>query len=245
MSGGHPLSSSASAPNTAPPHRHSAIAYGELPTELVVRYTSAARTFGGLSSEILAAIGDIESAHVTIGDATVDPKSGAVRPPAVGPPRGADPFNFLITTTTWAARRRTTLSTTSPTSTQTGTDRHRIPSNRTDEFKNEVAIGRYNLSDAFSAAVLDRATERVGQDTTDQQGDAAETVDADVNQELAFAVAQLDKPCGAEGPDAFDCSGPSALVEAIRSAATKEPDTDGDLSVLGNGAHGVAPLVCP
>jgi len=60
----------------------SAQATAEIPPYLLNAYVGAARTCPGLPWEVLAAIGFIESRH---GDGRVDPVTGEVRPPIIGP----------------------------------------------------------------------------------------------------------------------------------------------------------------
>ena len=246
----------------------SAIAYEEIPPELLARYISAAQTCRGLPWQVIAAIGFIESAHGTFGGATVDPTTGDVRPPIIGPaidgrpgfatiadPTSPDgwahargPMQFL--TTTWPAWA--VLGDGRPFDAQPDIDNAwdaiataaEYLCNNKDEITDlEAAIGRYNHSDTYVAAVLDKAIEYgLGHDGTDQQGDDAETIDGDVSRVLAFALAQLGKPYvwGAEGPDAFDCSGltlaayrtigirlPHYSSAQARYGRTIDPDTDG------------------
>ena len=61
----------------------SALALKEIPTHLLPVYVAAATTCDGLPWQILAAIGFHESRH---GDGRVDPSTGDVAPPILGPP---------------------------------------------------------------------------------------------------------------------------------------------------------------
>lgn len=227
----------------------SAIAFGEIPPELLARYISAGQTCRGLPWQVIAAIGFIESGHGTFGGATVDPNTGDVRPPIVGPaidggpglatiadPESPDgwahargPMQFLTTTwQTWAV-----LGDGRPFDAQPDIDNAwdaiatagELLCNHEDEITDiEAAIARYNHSDAYIASVMDKAIEYgLGHDGTDQEGDDSETIDGDVTRVLAFALAQLGKPYvwGAEGPDAFDCSG--LTLAAYRTVGIRLP----------------------
>jgi hypothetical protein len=60
----------------------SALATGEIPPNLLPRYIDAASTCVGLPWQVLAAIGFIESRH---GEGRVDPATGDISPPILGP----------------------------------------------------------------------------------------------------------------------------------------------------------------
>ena len=66
-------------PAASPP---SALATGEVPTDLLPRYVDAASMCVGLPWQVLAAIGFIESRD---GEGRVDPTTGDISPPILGP----------------------------------------------------------------------------------------------------------------------------------------------------------------
>jgi hypothetical protein len=102
----------------APPPDADTEALGEIPASLLPVYRAAAQTCPGLPWQVLAAIGFVESHH---GQGHVDPVTGQVAPPILGPPlnglagraripdagqpdswaRALGPMQFL--STTWAA----------------------------------------------------------------------------------------------------------------------------------------------
>jgi hypothetical protein len=72
----------ASAPAGGPP---SAIALAEIPPIVLTAYEDAAQTCPGLPWQVLAGIGAVESGQGSHGGARVDPATGEVLPPILGP----------------------------------------------------------------------------------------------------------------------------------------------------------------
>ena len=202
---------------------------------------------------IVAAIGSIESADGTFGDA-----ARGVRLPIVGPPIDC-PCGFATIVTPdspdgWAYARVDMQFTTTTTTTTTKTTwpawaalsdgppfdprpdvdnawdaiTTRYLRTSADEITNvRGPIGRYDLlSDPVTAALIDRAIEYLGDDCTDRQGNNAATADADVNRRVRLL----------------------RTVRAGRSHQIRDAERAGNCSefpILGNDTPGVPPTVRP
>jgi cell wall-associated NlpC family hydrolase len=75
----------------------SVVALAEIPPELLAVYGAAAATCPGLPWPVLAAVGWVESRH---GDGHVDPATGDVRPPIIGPALDGRDGRALVTDAT-------------------------------------------------------------------------------------------------------------------------------------------------
>ncbi len=164
-----------------PPPQPAGAAIGDIPPSLVPVYQAAAATCPGLDWTVLAAVGFIESHH---GGGRLDPATGQVDPPILGPPldgttgrarivdptmpdgwaHALGPMQFL--STTWAAWAR--LAPGRPTGAVP--DVHNAwdaiygaaaylcgSAGRIDDIR--AALFRYNRSNAYVDAVLAKAAE--------------------------------------------------------------------------------------
>ncbi|HET9733507.1 MAG TPA: NlpC/P60 family protein [Acidimicrobiales bacterium] len=232
-------------PGAAP----SPAALAEIPAGLLGVYQDAAATCPGLPWPVLAAVGWVESRHA---DGHVDPSTGAVAPPIIGPPLdGRDgreliadpsspdgfvhalgPMQFLDST--WFAWA--TLAPGRPPNAQPD------PQNAWDAIYTAArdlcggqpavsdvasALYAYNHSSAYVTAVLAKAADyAAGTTTAAADPGPGRTFPGDGAAVVAFALTQLGVPYvwGGDTPGvALDCSG---LVQiAYRTAGVALPRT--------------------
>jgi len=207
----------------------SAVALREIPAHLLPVYRSAAVTCPGLPWQVLAGIGWVESRH---GQGRVDPVTGRVDPPIVGPPLDGRPGFALIrdpsqpdgyahalgpmqfVSTTWA--RWATLAPDRRPGAQpdvqnawdaifTAARYLCAAAEQLDDVR--AALFRYNRSEAYVRDVLAKATEY---GFGSGPGEPGELVNGSGDRVVAAALTQLGVPYvwGGESPSTgFDCSG--------------------------------------
>ena len=215
-----------SPPTGGSPAAPTGLALAEIPAGLLPVYEAAAATCPGLPWPVLAAIGWVESRH---GSGHLDPATGTVAPPIVGPaldgkngyaripdPTQSDgwahaegPMQFL--STTWAAWH--VLAPSRPPGTkpdpQNAWDaiftaaRYLCAGNpQLDDI--DAAVLRYNHSQDYLDEVLAKAAEYAG-----SRGRDGATVPGSGAAVVAAALSQLGVPYlwGGASPAGFDCSG--------------------------------------
>lgn len=207
----------------------SEVALREIPAHLLPVYRSAAVTCPGLPWHVLAAIGWVESHH---GQGRVDPVTGDVDPPILGPPldgragfalirdasqpdgfaRALGPMQFLSTTwSRWATLAPDRPPTAAP-NVQNAWDAiftaARYLCSGAEHLDDiEAALFRYNRSEVYVREVLAKATDY---GLGGPSGSAANLVNASGDRVVAAALTQLGVPYvwGGESPETgFDCSG--------------------------------------
>ena len=230
-------------PGAAP----SPAAAAEIPASLLGVYQDAAATCPGLPWPVLAAVGWVESRHA---DGHVDPATGAVAPPIIGPPLDGHDGRALITdptspdgfahalgpmqflASTWSAWA--TLAPGRPPNAQPDPQNawDAIYTAARDLCSGQPAIGdlasalyAYNHSAAYVTAVLAKAADYATATAASDPG-PGRTFLGDGSAVVAFALTQLGVPYvwgGDTAGVALDCSG---LVQvAYRAAGVALPRT--------------------
>ena len=195
--------------------------FAEIPPGLAAVYQAAAASCPGLPWPVLAAVGWVESRH---GDGHVDPATGQVDPPIVGPAldgrdgraRLADPTSpdgyahalgpLQVLPTTWAAwatlaPRRPTGATPDPQNAWDAayTAARILCAGRPQVGDVAAALFAYNHSAAYVDAVLAKAAAYAGTARSDSSAQAVDpgpgrTFPGDPNTVVAAALGQLGVP---------------------------------------------------